>query len=415
MSKKEFLSTESYKGVRDFYPEDQAFLNYLTATMREVVERFGFVEYHASILEPSELYKAKGAENAEMVNEQTYTFLDRGGREVTLRPEMTPTVARMVAAKRREFGYPLRLYSIPNLFRYERPQRGRVREHWQLNVDIFGTESLAADTEIIAVAYTLMMALGATESDFVIKLGSRNFLDSIVRELKLSEDDAKKLRNLLDRRAKMPADDFIHDIQDIGVALEMLSPERTPDDVREVLATLKELGIENAMFDPSIVRGFDYYTGVVFEVFDTHPENNRSVFGGGRYDGLTSLFDEESIPAVGAACGDTALANFLEVRNLRPVYLPPTKVYIAVAEAALAPQAMQLADVLRKENVAVAVDFGDKKLGKQIETASKHKIPYVIVVGADEVTSGVFKVKDLATGEEKKLSREQLASFFLNL
>ncbi len=321
----------------------------------------------------------------------------------------------MVAARRREFGYPLRLYSIPNLFRYERPQRGRVREHWQLNVDIFGSNSLAADAEIMAVAHALMMALGARESDFVIKIGSRNFLDSVVKGLKLSEEDAKKLRTLLDRRAKMPEDDFKRDINDIGVALEMLSPEHPPEDVREVLKLLADLGITNAVFDPSIVRGFDYYTGVVFEVFDTHPENNRSVFGGGRYDGLTSLFDDENIPAVGAACGDTALANFLEVRNLRPAYLPPTKVYIAVAEAVLAPQAMQLADTLRKENISVAVDFGEKKLGKQIEAANKHKIPYLIVVGADELASGTFAVRDLGAGEEKKLSREQLAAFFLNL
>src|SRR5579859_6530900 len=183
MSKKDKLSTEAYKGVRDFYPEDQAFLNYFMATCRAMVEKVGYVEYHASILEPSELYKSKGAENEELVNEQTYTFVDRGGREVTLRPEMTPTVARMVAAKRRELGFPLRYYSIPNFFRYERPQRGRVREFWQLNVDLFGSRSLYAEAEIIGVAYGLMRAFGANESDFVIKVGSRMYLDSLVAEL----------------------------------------------------------------------------------------------------------------------------------------------------------------------------------------------------------------------------------------
>ncbi len=281
MSKKEKLSVEPYKGVRDFYPEDQALLNYLTATMREVVEHFGYAEYHASVLEPAELYRAKGAENNELVNEQTYTFTDRGGRDVTLRPEMTPTVARMVAAKRREFGFPLRLYSIPNLFRYERPQRGRLREHWQLNVDIFGSSSRAADAEIIAVAHDVMIAFGASEDDFVIKLGSRDFIDSVIRELKLSEEDGKKLIGLLDRRAKMPADDFAKSVADIGVALEMFSPENPPKDVVEVLNILKDMGIGNAVFDPSIVRGFDYYTGVVFEIFDTHPDNSRAICGGG--------------------------------------------------------------------------------------------------------------------------------------
>src|SRR5581483_9336591 len=159
--KREKLSTEAYKGVRDFYPEDQAFMNYLMSVMRRVSELAGYVEYHASILEPLELYKSKNADNEEIVSEQTYSFIDRGGREVTLRPEMTPTVARMVAARKRELGFPLRLFSIPNVFRYERPQRGRLREHWQYNVDIFGSYSPAADAEIIGVAYGLMSALGA--------------------------------------------------------------------------------------------------------------------------------------------------------------------------------------------------------------------------------------------------------------
>ncbi|HWB34195.1 MAG TPA: histidine--tRNA ligase [Candidatus Paceibacterota bacterium] len=413
--KKDKLSTESYKGVRDFYPEDQALLAYLAATMREVAERFGYVEYHASILEPSELYKAKGAENEEMVNDQTYTFVDRGGREVTLRPEMTPTVARMVSAKRRELGYPLRWFSIPNLFRYERSQRGRLREHWQLNVDIFGSHSPRADAEIIEVAHALLAAFGAEESDFTIKLGSRNFIDSVVKELTLSDDDAKKLRNLLDRRAKIPADEFTRDINDIGVAIEMLSPERVPADVAEVLDILTAAGITNAVFDPSIVRGFDYYTGVVFEIFDTHPENNRAMLGGGRYDNLTQLFDDEPITGVGFGMGDVTLRDFLAVRGLLPEYAPATKVYVAVASKELLPQAAEVAALLRKESVATAVDFGEKKLGDQIKTAVKHQIPYVLIVGEDEIASGSFTVRDLSTGEEQKLSREELASFFLNL
>jgi histidyl-tRNA synthetase len=415
MSKKEKIPTEPYKGVRDFYPEDQAVFNYLASTMRAVVERFGYVEYHASVLEPAELYKAKGAENEEMVSEQTYTFLDRGGREVTLRPEMTPTVARMVSARRREFGFPLRLYSIPNVFRYERPQRGRLREHWQLNVDIFGSQSAFADAEIIEVAHALMTALGAEEGDFTIKLGSRNFLDRVISELKLSPDDGKKLIGLMDRRAKMPHDEFARSVSDIGVALEMLSPERPPEDVQTVLGILKERGIGNAAFDPSIVRGFNYYTGVVFEIFDTRPENNRSVFGGGRYNNLTGLFDDEAVSGVGCAAGDAALRDFLEVRSLLPAYLPPTKVYLAVASPELAEKAAEIAATLRKENVSVAVDFGEKKLGDQIKAASKHKIPYVMIVGEDELASGEFTVRDLVSGDEKSLSREELSAFFLNL
>jgi histidyl-tRNA synthetase len=415
MSKKDRLSTEPYKGVRDFYPEDQAFLNYVTTTMRSVVERYGYAEYGASILEPSELYKNKGAENEEIVNEQTYTFTDRGEREVTLRPEMTPTVARMVAARRRELGFPLRWYSIPNLFRYERTQRGRLREHWQLNVDIFGSRALQADAEIIAVAAAVMKAFGATERDFVIKVASRTFLDNMAEKIGLSEENIKRLRNTLDRKDKVAKEQFEKDLAEIGVALELISPENPPQDVQEVLRHLNARGITNAVFDPAIVRGFDYYTGIVFEVFDTHPENNRALLGGGRYDNLLELFDDERVPGVGFGMGDVTIKDFLAVRNMTPDYLPATKVYLAVAGQEQVPLALGLADTLRQEGVAVAVDFGEKKLGDQIKTADKHRIPYVLVVGADEASSDTYKVKDLATGEEKLLSRTELASFFLNI
>ncbi|MBP9710768.1 MAG: histidine--tRNA ligase [Candidatus Pacebacteria bacterium] len=415
MSKKDRLSTEPYKGVRDFYPEDQAFLNYIIATQRQVVERFGYAEYSASILEPSELYKNKGAENEEIVNEQTYTFTDRGDREVTLRPEMTPTVARLVAGKRRELGFPLRWYSIPNLFRYERPQRGRLREHWQLNVDIFGSNAAEADAEVIAVASAVMKAFGATDSDFVIKVASRKFLDTLTKDLGLSEATAKKLRGILDRKDKVTKEQFEADLTEIGVALEITSPNNPPEDVKEILRLLKAMGVTNAVFEPSIVRGFDYYTGIVFEVFDTHPENNRALLGGGRYDNLLELFDDSTIPGVGFGMGDATIRDFLTVRNMLPDYAPATKVYVAVAGTEFVPAALELADGLRKEGVATAVDFGEKKLGDQIKTADKQRVPYVIVIGSDEASSGNYKVKDLATGEEKRLSRTELASFFLNL
>ena len=224
----EKLSTEPYRGVRDFYPEDQQILNYILATWRRVAERAGYVEYEASILEPSDLYKAKGVENEEVVRKQTYPFLDRGGREVTLRPEMTPTVARMVAARRRELGFPLRWYSVPNCFRYERPQRGRLREVWQLNVDLFGSRSLAADAEIIAVAYGLMRAFGADERDFVVKLGSRTYINDVARAHNLSEEQSKKLLALLDRKQKIPQGEFEAGVGGLGISRQGLSAAKPP-------------------------------------------------------------------------------------------------------------------------------------------------------------------------------------------
>jgi histidyl-tRNA synthetase len=321
----------------------------------------------------------------------------------------------MVARKRREMGFPLRWYSIPNVFRYERPQRGRLREHWQFNADIFGSPSPVADAEIMLLAHSLMRAFGATDEDFIIKLGSRNFLDSIVEELDLSPQHAKALRHLLDRKNKITRQEFTREVEELGIAVETLSPKKVPSDVAEILALLKYLGVSNAQFDPAIVRGFDYYSGVVFEVFDTHPENRRAMFGGGRYDNLTALFDAEELPAVGFAAGDVTFKDFLSVRGLLPEYLPNAKVYIAIARADFASEAMRLAGELRKNNVSTAVDFGDKKLSEQIKAAVRHGIPYLIVFGEDELVSQSLRVKDLASGKETVLARGELSSFFTTL
>ena len=412
MSKKDRLSTDSYKGVRDFYPEDMALLNYIFATCRRVAKSFGYVEYGASILEPAELYKAKGSENEEIVNEQTYTFVDRGEREVTLRPEMTPTVARMVAAKRRELGFPLRLFSIPNLFRYERPQRGRLREHWQLNVDLFGSKSTAADAEILSVAYELMKAFGAKDEHFIIKLGSRPWLDEQTKEF----DDKKRqaFYRCLDARGKMDADAFKANLEEIGVSEDILTKE-PPTDITHILAECKASGINNVVWDPSIVRGFSYYSGMVFEVFDTHPDNNRSLFGGGRYDNLTALFDDEPVPGVGFGMGDVTIRDFLAVRDLLPPYIPTTKVYLAITDPSLAPFGAEVARELRAANVSAALDFGEKKLADQIKAAAKHHIPYLVVLGEEEQHSDTVVVRDLRTGEEKSVGRAELPGYLNSL
>lgn len=407
------LSTESYKGVRDFFPEDQAVQNFMFGVLRKVVESVGYVEYGASILEPAELYKSKGAENEEMVNDQTYTFVDRGGREVTLRPEMTPTVARMVAARRRDFGFPLRLYSIPNVFRYERTQKGRLREHWQLNVDLFGSTSPLADAEILGIAYGILKAFGAQSEDFVIKVGDRENFESVAAHLGLDADRKKKLLGLLDRKNKITSEEFNSELTSLGVPAEAISAENVPAGIAKMLADFASAGITNIVYDPSIVRGFNYYTGMVFEVFDTDPTNNRSLFGGGRYDNLTALFDDEQIPGIGFGMGDVTLREFLASRNLIPAYMPSTLAYVAVTSAEVAPQAQLLAGELRMQGAAVAVDFGEKKLADQIRMASKHQIPYLIVVGENELAAGTFKVKNLASGEETSLGRAELAGFLL--
>ncbi|HEY4494546.1 MAG TPA: ATP phosphoribosyltransferase regulatory subunit, partial [Candidatus Paceibacterota bacterium] len=201
------IPTNPYKGVRDFYPENLAIQKKIFSIWRNNAEKYGYEEYNASILESAELYRAKTGE--EIVNEQTYTFIDRGEREVTLRPEMTPTVARMVAAKKRELVYPLRWYSIPNLFRYEQPQRGRLREHWQLNVDIFGVEGIEAEIEIINIAYDITRAYGLKDSDFEIRINNRKIMNYITKDVfSLTEEQAHKLSKLIDKKNKIPPDIF---------------------------------------------------------------------------------------------------------------------------------------------------------------------------------------------------------------
>ncbi|HYV33618.1 MAG TPA: ATP phosphoribosyltransferase regulatory subunit, partial [Candidatus Limnocylindria bacterium] len=270
------LSLEPYKGTRDFYPQDQFVQNYIFGVWKKVVESYGYLEYNASILEETELYRAKSGE--EIVGEQTYSFKDRGDREVTIRPEMTPTVARMVAQKRRELTFPLRWYSIPNLFRYERPQRGRLREHWQLNVDMFGVDSVEADVEIISLAYDIMMSFGAKPEQFIIRLNNRRALSKMLEKMGLNEEKQRAFRTLLDKKNKIK--DF--DEQAIALLGKPFNISAMQDEeIGNLINLLAKRGITNAQYDPYLVRGFDYYTGTVFELYDTNPENPRALFGGG--------------------------------------------------------------------------------------------------------------------------------------
>lgn len=406
----EKLSSEPYKGVRDFYPEDQFVLRYLFEHMERVCELFGYEEYSASVLEPSELYRGKTSE--EIVRDQTYTFIDRGEREVTLRPEMTPTFARMVASKAREISLPARWYSIANVFRYERPQRGRLREHWQLNADIVGATGVEADAEIITLAHSVMRSLGADERNFEIRVSDRRIIDSTYDSVGIEADMRAQLTRLLDTRAKNP--DFNKRLVSlIGERAEQLLEllERTTSTayLEELRMQLEAMGVRNMVVDTKITRGFDYYTGMVFEVFDTDENNRRSIFGGGRYDNLLSLFGGESIPAVGFGMGDVTARDFLEAHNLLPTYAPATELMLCVVDTAALPHAMRLAQELRREDVNVGVNFSGKRIGDQIRQADKMKVPFVIAIGAQERESGRYTIKNLATGSELTLPSDRIA------
>ncbi len=416
------LDTSPYKGVRDFYPEEQFVQNHIFGVWRKVLESFGYVEYGASILESSELYKEKSGE--EIVNEQTYTFKDRGEREVTLRPEMTPTVARMVAAKRRELGYPLRWYSIPNLFRYEAPQRGRLREHWQLNTDIFGMEGIEAEVEVIEIAYRIMRTFGATEDDFIIRLNSRKIIRKIFDLFDIDEVTSQRLSKLIDKKAKITEEEFAQGVTELmgtkapAFIETMNSPERIfekigkdSEEVREIFAVsavLEAIGVTNITFDQTLMRGFDYYTGIVFEVFDTDKANPRSLFGGGRYDELLALFGADKISAFGFGAGDVTMKDFLETHKLLPPYRSTAHVSIVTLSKDHFADVEKIATTLRQGGVNVAVDWSGKKVGDQIKTAEKHGIEFVMVVGEDEIRDQVFKIKNIVTGNELSVRLDEV-------
>jgi len=404
------LSTDSYKGVRDFYPKDKFIHDYMVNTLSQTCETFGYEAYDASILEPAELYKTKTSD--EIVNDQTYTFEDRGGREVTLRPEMTPTVARMVAGKSRELGFPLRWYSMPNCFRYERAQRGRLREFWQLNADIFGVPGVEADVEIIALAYKLLTSFGATENDFEIRVNDRRVFESIFDELDIDAGTRKGVMSLLDRRAKI--DNFESALEELAgnkasALLKLLDSAATNPLLEDLQSRLVALGITNAMIDTTIVRGFDYYTGMVFEVFDTASENNRSIAGGGRYDALVEMFGVDAIPTVGFALGDVTMQDFLETHDLVPEYVSPTDFMICVLDEDATEFADKVAMQLRDQDINVAINYSYKKVGDQIKLADKKSIPFVACVGANEIESGKLAVKHLASGEQTELAVDKIA------
>jgi len=414
------LSKDPYRGVRDMYPAEMHTQNYLYALMRETAEEYGYEEYDASLLEPKELYEAKTGE--EIVEEQMYSFEDRGERDVSLRPEMTPTVARMMAQKYKELAFPVRWYAIPNLFRYERPQRGRLREHWQLNADIFGVDSIDAEVEVIMLTASLFFNAGARQEDFVIHINHRGLVDALLSdELGLDDTDAHETRALIDKYKKMDRKDFEEAAKKVlGDTTPQLLSVLTADSLDALLdeapslentqakaeleslqETLQTLGLENITYDPTLVRGLDYYTGTVFEVFDTAEENSRSLAGGGRYDELLSLFDEAHVPAVGVGIGDVTFKDFLSAHDLIPNYSPSTDLMICVVSDEFITDAYAIAENLRDAGLHVGVDISGKAVGTQIKNADNASIPFIACIGEDEITNKSIHIKELSSGEEK--------------
>ncbi len=424
----EKLSTQPYKGTRDFYPQEMRLRNWFFGVIRRVLETSAFEEYNGPMLESLELYAAKSGE--EIANEQTYHFTDRAERKLAIRPEMTPTVARMVAGKMGELSFPLRWFSIPNMYRYEKPQRGRLREFWQINLDIFGCDTYEADLECITCAIRLLRAFGADESMFTVHINNRRFFNDAVAAIASTDaEGCRRISKIIDKRNKIPQEVYVKELMALGMTEEQIArvdalygmtveeaiavcPDSVgSEELRGLFDMLKKTGLERyCCFDFGIIRGLDYYTGTVFEVYDNAPENNRAMFGGGRYDNLVGLFvNNAKVSGVGFGMGDVTLENFLGTHKLIPASLiEGCKVLLTRFDDVPYETYLAILDKLHAAGITASVYLGSKKFGKQIDYAVKNQYTHVITVGGDEAARGTARLKDLTTREENELTVEEI-------
>lgn len=425
------LSTKPLGGMRQRYPEEFRKEKYVTEVLSSCSERAGFEQYDGPVLEPLALFAAKSG--GELVGRQSYSFTDRGDRQVIMRPEMTPSLARMVAASG-ELRLPVRWFSMPLCYRYERPQRGRVREFLQFNIDVLGTEDLAAELEILLVLQNVMRQLGAEPGIYRIGWSSRRFMSDALVRCGVSDQRAKNVFAAIDKQDKMKAEawsDFLLDacgsreaaslveklvsvdsVNDLWLA-SLMEGSDSFEEVIRFSALLSEAGADSCVFSPGVVRGLDYYTGIVFELMDTGGKNRRALCGGGRYDNLAGMFGNKKISGVGFGMGVLTLTLFLETYNLLPDSIqntPPADVFIAVFSPAELGTSGFVASKLRECGLQVMLDVSGRKLSKQFTEASRKGIKAVVTMGPDEVAGGYCTVKNLVSGEIYTGSPEEIVT-----
>ncbi|MGQ0561186.1 MAG: histidine--tRNA ligase [Gemmatimonadota bacterium] len=422
-------SFTSLPGFRDFYPPDVRIRSHIMNAWREVARRYGFEEYDGPPLEPLELYVEKSGEE---IVRQLYNFVDQGDRPVALRPEMTPTFARMVGARAGALRKPIRWFSIPQLFRYERTQRGRLREHFQWNVDIVGASDVGADAEVLAVALDGLRYLGLTEQDMVARISDRRLLERLLLHVGVQPDRLGAAYAVIDKLGREPAsatharfakhvglsEPQVREVLEIftcanfealaaayaGVAEIDVELRR----LRDYFAHLENLGLADFVrFDPGIVRGLAYYTGVVFEIFDRQGEL-RAICGGGRYDNLLKTVSDTDLPALGFGMGDVVLAELLQERGLLPAYEPSVDYYIIAVSEAERPVQKQVARRLRAAGHSAIYSFGAASVGKQFKEADARGARYVVVIGPAEVEEGKAVVREMASGHEERIRLDDL-------
>ncbi len=425
------ISNKPYKGTRDFFPEDMRIHNTLFNELKDVVKTFAYEEYNGPMLESFDLYAAKTGE--EIVNQQLYHFEDRGKRKVALRPEMTPTLARMISQKVQDLPKPVRWFSVPNLWRYERPQRGRLREHWQLNVDLLGGDTRLADCEVLEVAHSLIDKFGGADK-IKIHINHRGLVNHVFKEkLNLSAQQALQVSKAVDARPKIGEEAYSKWLKDQDVSDEQakklevffdsnfeklmeIYPSDATEDLSFIFNQFKNSKVGLALkFDPMIMRGLDYYTGLVFEIFDASPENNRAMFGGGRYDNLIGLFGKHELSGVGFGMGDVTLRNFLETHNIMPTISAPVDVFVAVENLDYISEVKPVLTELRNNGVSVYESLSSSKLAQQFKQAHKLNSKFVMVVGENEISNKELQLKDLKTGEQKAYSMSDLKELISNI
>lgn len=388
-------------GFRDVYPETMAIRRYIFSRWREMARRYGFQEYDGPPLEPLELYTLKSGE--EIVN-QLYNFTDKGGRTVALRPEMTPTLARMVGAHHRDYKKPIKWFAIPQLFRYERQQRGRLREHFQFNADILGEAEVAADAELIALAIDTLRSFGLSEQDFVVRLSDRRAWQRHLTALGIPADKQPAVFQAIDKLEREPREKTREKIAAITPRVDevLAFPQ---EDLRELLTLLGDLA-KYCTVDFSIVRGLAYYTGIVWEIHDRRGEL-RAIAGGGRYDDLVRLISGVDMPALGFGMGDVVLGELLKERGLLPQPDGKADAYVVIADETLRLAALKLVHELREAGKAVEYPLTPAKVTKQFQMAA-HLARFAVVVGPQEWASGELTLKDLASGAQERIATGQL-------
>lgn len=432
------LSTQPYKGARDFYPEELQIRNYVFEKWRKVTNQFGFEEYDFPILEPFEIFAAKSGQ--ELVNEQLFSFEDRGGRKVAVRPELTPGTVRMLAQRYNEIPKPVKWFMIGNNWRYERPQLGRGREFYQLEANIFGVADTVADFEIFSLIIAIMREFGANETMFELRVSDRRLLNALLLDtLKLETESAIKVRRGMDKFEKLSREDFGKMLIEIGlsdeqiktvvkfmevevnsstgiraletvISKEILENNAGYNNLSKLFAMLENANIiKYCKFDPTIIRGFDYSDGLVYEVFDKNPNNRRSIFGGERFDKLIEIFGNYTMEATGFAMGDMTTVEFLKNWGLLPQPQSKTDYLITVwpsdNNTKFIEKSFETADKLREQGKNVFVwPESNEKIDKQLKYADKKQIQSVVIIGETELAEDKVTLKNLKERTQVSLS-----------